>query len=76
MLEEGVEGMLRNGDDVRLIRGMLVDDPRLGDVLRSIERRSGSNTEVRTGEVKGKPSSAGFRGVRTRWGDDGLAGRN
>lgn len=67
------EGMLRKGEDVRRSRG--VDDdggsPKPGDRLRSDDARRGlgSSTEVRTGDVNGKPSSAGFFGVRTRAGD-------
>lgn len=77
LLEGGID---RKGDDV-LRRRDEEDElvrPKLGDRLRSEDdRRSPSSTDDRTGEVSGKPSSAGFRGVRTRLGEaDGLAGRS
>lgn len=78
LLLEG--GMDRKGDDVLRRRDEEdeLDRLRLGERLRSDEdRRSPSNTDDRTGEVNGNPSSAGLRGVRTRLGEaDGLAGRS
>lgn len=85
-MDEGVDGMavrepvlecdrFRRGEEGRRRRA-LVDTPRLGELLLSLCRRSGSKTDDRTGEGGGKASSAGFRGVRTRLGEpDGLAGR-
>lgn len=89
-LDEGVEGKterelvlggakLRSGDAGRRRFMVLKEVPRIGEVLLSpgVDRRSGSRTEVRTGDVGGNASSTGFRGVRTRLGDpDGLAGRS
>lgn len=89
-MEEGVDGgsmgmepvlecvTLRRGDDGRRIRaGVLVEIPMTGELLLlSGWRRSGSRTDDRMGDVGGKASSTGFRGIRTRLGDcEGLAGR-
>lgn len=67
----------RRGEDGRRSRaGVLVEMPIMGEVLRLSCLCSGSITEVRTGEIGGKDSSAGFRGIRTLLGDaDGLPGR-
>lgn len=69
-------GGFRNGDEVRRRRDVLADDVSPGEVLRSEDCLSWSSTDVRTGDVRGNPSSAGFLGVRTRLGEEGLAGRN
>lgn len=69
---------LRRGEDGRRSRaGVLVEVPIMGEVLRfSPCLCSGSRTEVRMGEMGGKASSAGFRGIRTLLGDpEGLPGR-
>ena len=68
----------RRGEDGRRSRaGVLVEAPIMGELLRlSPCRCSGSRTDVRTGEMGGKASSAGFRGIRIRLGDpEGLPGR-
>lgn len=70
--------MVLRGDDGRRSRaGVLDEKPRIGELLRlSPCLRSGSSTDVRTGEIGGKASSAGFRGIRTRLGDpEGLVWR-
>lgn len=70
--------MLRRGEDGRRSRfGVLMEAPRIGELLRlSPCLRSGSRIEVLIGDVGGKASSAGFRGMRTRLGEpEGLAGR-
>lgn len=70
--------MARKGDAGRCSRaGVLVEVPKMGELLlRSPWRRSGSRTEARTGDVGGKDSSTGFRGMRIRLGEfEGLAGR-
>lgn len=68
---------VRRGEDGRRSRaGVLVETPMMGEVLRRSCICSGSRTEVRTGEIGGKASSAGFRGIRTLLGDpEGLPGR-
>ena len=68
---------LRRGEDGRRSRwGLLVEIPKLGEVLPSRWVRSGSMTDDRTGDEGGNASSSGFRGTRTLLGEpDGLSGR-
>ena len=87
-MEVGVEGTagvgpppawaLRSGEGGRRSLGtLLVETPRIGELLRSGCLRSGSRTEVRTGEGGGNDSSRGFRGVRILLGEpEGLLGRS
>lgn len=61
----------RNGEAGRLIRPnviLLEVTPKLGELLRSESRRSGSWTEIRVGDGGGNASSAGFLGTRARLG--------
>jgi hypothetical protein len=69
-------GGFRKGEEVRRRRDMLAEDVSPGEVLLSEGCLSWSRTDVRTGDVRGNPSSAGFLGVRERLGDEGLAGRS
>lgn len=88
-MEDGVDGYVfsdpvlewvtvRRGDEgLRSRAGVLVETPRIGELLRlSPCLLSGSRTDERTGEMGGKASSMGFLGIRTRLGEpEGLAGR-
>lgn len=87
-MEDGVDGgmdsdpvlecaMLRRGEDGRRSRwGLLVETPRLGELLLSRWARSGSMTDDRTGDGGGNASSSGFRETRTLLGEpEGLSGR-
>lgn len=70
-------GFMLRGETGRRTLGTLVELPRLGELLRSECLRSGSSTDVLTGEAGGKASSSGFRGVRTLLGEpEGLLGRS
>lgn len=70
-------GMFRNGEEVRRYRvEELEDDLMPGELLRSEGRLSGSRTVFLTGDIGGKASSEDLRGVRTRLGEEGLAGRS
>lgn len=86
-MADGVEGIIGGGATAGGLRfrgeaglrtfGKLVKLPKLGELLRSACRRSGSKTDVRTGEGGGKASSSGLRGVRTLLGEpEGLLGRS
>lgn len=87
-MDEGVDGgssaeltlgcpRLRSGDtDLRIRAPLLVDDPRLGELLLSLCPRPESSTEVRTGEDGGNASSRDLRGALDLLGDPkGLSGR-
>lgn len=67
--QSGEEGRRRRGTGPRLVVAA-----RLGELLRSQRRRSGSRTDMRVGE-DGKDSSTNLRGMRMRLGELGLCGR-